>query len=156
MSGLVEQSLHVTIQDLPPVFVVYISCEVQQTTGNYSEQIRDGFQRIKDWIQQVGYDPSVLKVIGIPHTNDTQLVGYECALELPESISQYKEDIKTKLLPGGRYAILSLEKDSSTIGETIGRFFTEYVPAHQLTVDPQRPSYEVYYEYTMDFCVPIL
>ncbi len=51
---------------------------------------------------------------------------------------------------------LSLEKDSNTIGETIGRFFAEYMPQHQLIVDPQRPSYEVYYEHTMDFCVPIL
>lgn len=76
-------------------------------------------------------------------------------MELPEVISQHTEDVETKQLPGGRYAILSLEKDSSTIGETIGRFFAEYVPQHQLVIDTQRPSYEVYYERTMDFCVPL-
>jgi DNA gyrase inhibitor GyrI len=156
MSILTEQPLHVTIQDLTPVFIAYVSCQLQQATGSYNEQIRDGFQHIKDWARQCGYDPSALKVIGIPRTNGAQLVGYECALELPESISQDTEDIQTKQLPGGRYAILSLEKDSNTIGETIGRFFAEYVPQHQLIVDSQRPSYEVYYEHTMDFCVPIL
>lgn len=156
MSILTEQPLHVTIQDLTPVFIAYVSCQLQQATGSYNEQIRDGFQHIKDWARQCGYDPSALKVIGIPHTNGAQLVSYECALELPESISQDTEDIQTKQLPGGRYAILSLEKDSNTIGETIGRFFAEYVPQHQLIVDSQRPSYEVYYEHTMDFCVPIL
>ncbi len=155
MSVLTGQPLHVTIQDLMPIPVAYTSCQLQQATGSYSEQIRDGFQRIKDWAQQHGYDPSKLRAIGIPRTNDAQLVGYECALELPEVISQHTEDVETKQLPGGRYAILSLEKDSSTIGETIGRFLAEYVPQHQLVIDTQRPSYEVYYERTMDFCVPL-
>ncbi|MCF2971367.1 GyrI-like domain-containing protein [Synechococcus sp. Nb3U1] len=155
MSVFSGQSLHVTLQDLPPVFVVYISCQIQQTTGNYIEKIRDGFQRIKDWVQQHGYDPSALKVIGIPHTNDTQLVGYECALELTAAVSPNTGDISTKQLPGGRYAVLSLDKNSATIGETIGRFFTEYIPQHQLIIDSQRPIFEVYYEHTMEYCVPL-
>lgn len=156
MSVLSGHPLRVTIQDLMPIPIVYTSCQLQQATGSYNEQIRDGFQRIKDWARQCGYEPSAQKVIGIPRTNGAQLVGYECALELPEAIFQGKEDIQTKQLPGGRYAILSLEKDSNTIGETIGCFFAEYVPQHQLIVDPQRPSYEIYYEHTMDFCIPIL
>lgn len=123
MGTLTEQPLTVTIQDLMPIPIAYMSCQLQQATGSYSEQIRDGFQRIKDWARQHGYDPSNLRVIGIPRTNDAQLVGYECALELPAVISQHTKDVETKQLPGGRYAILSLEKDSSTIGETIGRFF---------------------------------
>ncbi len=155
MGTLTGQPLHVTIKDLMPVPIAYTSCELQQATGSYSEQIQDGFQRIKDWARQHGYDLSKRRVIGIPHTSDAQLVGYECALELPETISPPTADIQTKQLPGGRYAILSLEKDSSTIGETIGRFFAEYVPQHQLVIDPQRPSFEVYYERTMDFCVPL-
>jgi DNA gyrase inhibitor GyrI len=156
MNTFTEQPLRVIIQDLTPVFIAYVSCQLQQATGRYNEQIRDGFQQIKDWAQQRGYDPSALKVIGIPRTDGAQLVGYECALELPEIISQDTEGIQTKELPGGRYAILSLEKDSNTIGATIGRFFAEYVPQHQLIVDPQRPMYEVYYEQMMDFCVPML
>ncbi len=155
MSVHSEHPLHVTIQDLMPISIVYISCQLQQATGSYNEQIRDGFQRIKDWARQHGYDPSKRRVIGIPLTNDSQLVSYECALEFPEVISQHTEDVQTKQLPGGRYAILSLEKDSSTIGETIGRFFAEYVPQHRMIIDTQRPSYEVYYELTMDFCVPL-
>jgi DNA gyrase inhibitor GyrI len=138
-----------------PVPIVYTSCRLQQAAGSYNEQIRDGFQRLKEWARQHGYDPSKRRVIGIPLTNDAQLVGYECALEFPEVISQQTEDVQTKQLPGGRYAVLSLEKDSSTIGETIGRFFAEYVPQHRLVIDTQRPSYEVYYERTMDFFVPL-
>lgn len=156
MNTFTEQPLHVTIQDVTPAFIVYVSCQLQQATGRYNEQIRDCFQYIKAWVQRYGYDPSTLKVIGLPRTDGAQLIGYACARELPETISQDTEDIQIKQLPGGRYAILSLEKDSNTIGATIGRFFAEYVPQHQLIVDPQRPSYEVYYEQTMDFCVPIL
>ena len=154
MSIYVGQPLQVTIRDLPPTTIIYTSVLLQQMKGSYNDQIRDGFEKIKDWARRQGYDPSALKVIGIPHVNGTQLIGYECALEL-EIVSLNTEDVHTKQLPGGRYAILSLEKDSATIGETIGRFFAEYVPQHQLIVDPQRPNYEVYYEHVMDFCVPI-
>jgi DNA gyrase inhibitor GyrI len=154
MSISVGQPLQVTIRDLPPTTIIYTSVLLQQMKGSYNDQIRDGFEKIKDWARRQGYDPSALKVIGIPHVNGTQLIGYECALEL-EIVSLNTEDVHTKQLPGGRYAILSLEKDSATIGETIGRFFAEYVPQRQLIVDPQRPNYEVYYEHVMDFCVPL-
>jgi DNA gyrase inhibitor GyrI len=139
MNIYVVQPLHVTIRDLPPTTIVYTSVLLQQMKGSYNDQIRDGFENIKDWARQQGYDPSALKVIGIPNINAAQLIGYECALEL-EIAPLNTEDIHTKQLPGGRYAILSPEKDSATIGETIRRFFAEYVPQHQLTVDPQRPN----------------
>jgi DNA gyrase inhibitor GyrI len=139
MNIYVIQPLHVTIRDLPPTMIVYTSVLLQQMKGSYNDQIRDGFENIKDWARQQGYDPSALKVIGIPNINGAQLIGYECALEL-EIAPLNTEDIHTKQLPGGRYAILSLEKDSATIGETIRRFFAEYVPQHQLTVDSQRPN----------------
>lgn len=155
MSPMAEQPLSVAIRDLPPIPIAYTYCHLQQEAGDYNDQIRDGFQQVKDWAAQRGYDLSVLRVIGIPHVSEAQLTGYECGIELPETIQLSTEAIQTKQLSGGRYAILSLEKDSATIGETIGRFFAEYVPQHQLVIDSQRPSYEIYYESVMDFCVPI-
>lgn len=65
MGTLTGQPLKVTIQDLMPIPIAYMSCQLQQATGSYSEQIRDGFQRIKDWARQHGYDLSKLRVIGI-------------------------------------------------------------------------------------------
>jgi hypothetical protein len=47
-------------------------------------------------------------------------------------------------------------KNSATIGHNIGRFYSEYVPAHGLMLDPTRYSIEVYYPDTMDYCVPVL
>ena len=54
-----------------------------------------------------------------------------------------------------RYAVLSLVKVAATIGPTIGRFYSEYAPAHGLTPDDSRPPIEVYYAQTMDYCAPV-
>jgi hypothetical protein len=51
--------------------------------------------------------------------------------------------------------VLSLEKDSAAIGERIGQFFAEYVPQQKLILDATQPNYEVYYDQTMDYCIPI-
>jgi len=52
--------------------------------------------------------------------------------------------------------MVKIEKQSEIIGETIRRFFEEYVPNVNLQIDHSRPTYEVYWDTTMDFCVPIL
>ena len=149
------QALSVSIRDLLAVEVAYTSCRVEQAAGNFSDQIRDGFQAVKDWLIQQGYDISGLKVIGVPQVIDSQLKSYDCCVELLEPVQVSTETIQTKQLPGGQYAVLTLEKDSASIGDSIGRFFSEYVPEHQLVIDNDRPSYEIYYEHLMDFCVPI-
>jgi len=155
MSNPAKQAVSVSIQELLGVEVAYTSCRVEQAAGNFSDQIRDGFQAVKDWLIQQGYDISGLKVIGVPQVTEGQLKSYECCVELPEPVQVSTEIIQTKQLPGGQYAVLTLEKDSTSIGDSIGRFFAEYVPEHQLAIDNNRPTYEIYYEHVMDFCVPI-
>ena len=155
MSNPAKQAVSVSIRELLGVEVAYTSCRVEQAAGNFSDQIRDGFQAVKDWLIQQGYDISGLKVIGVPQVTEGQLKSYECCVELPEPVQVSTEIIQTKQLPGGQYAVLTLEKDSTSIGDSIGRFFAEYVPEHQLAIDNNRPTYEIYYEHVMDFCVPI-
>ena len=156
MNSKTEQSLSVSIRDLPAQEVAYAQCHMEQAAGNFSEQIKDGFQAVKDWATQQGYDLADLKVIGIPQVIDGQLKSYDCCVELPMPVPVNTETIQTKRLAGGQYAVLTLEKDSASIGDSIGRFFAEYVPQNQLSIDVTRPSYEIYYEHIMDFCVPIL
>lgn len=155
MSNQAGPALSVSIRDLLQVEVAYTRCHVEQATGNFSDQIRDGFQTVKDWVMQQGHNTFALKVIGVPQVIDGQLKSYDCCVELPEPVQVSNETIQTKQLTGGKYAVLTLEKDSAAIGDTIGRFFAEYVPEHQLVLDDSRPSYEIYYEHVMDFCVPI-
>lgn len=155
MSNEIGQALSVNVRDLLPLEVAYIHCHVDQSAGNFSDQIKDGFQAVKDWVEQQGFDLSSLKVMGVPQVINRQLISYDCCVELPRPVQVNTEIIQSKQLTGGKYAILTLEKDSATIGETIGRFFSEYVPQHQLTIDDRRPSYEMYSEHLMDFCVPV-
>lgn len=34
--------------------------------------------------------------------------------------------------------------------------YQEYVPQNRLQIDALRPTYEIYYESTLEYCVPIL
>jgi DNA gyrase inhibitor GyrI len=155
MNANPQQPLHVTIQDLPPFRVACFSCDLQLAPGQYSDQIRNGFQQIKAWASQRGLDLTRHRIIGIPYVRDEQLTGYDCCVELPEDVTIDDDSFHMNHVPGGRYAVLSIEKDSLAIGESIGRFFTEYVPEHRLVIDPSRSVYEVYGEACMAYCVPI-
>ena len=155
MTTEAQPSLQVHIQELPAHEVVCLTCQLDQTTGQFSTQIGEGFGQVKRWLEQHNQAVADRLVIGIPHVVGQQLVGYDCCVELPHIATPLPPGWQTKHLPEGRYAVLSLEKDSATIGERIGQFFAEYVPQHQLILDATRPSYEVYYAQTMDYCIPI-
>jgi DNA gyrase inhibitor GyrI len=94
--------------------------------------------------------------IGIPQVVDGQLVGYDCCIQVSDTIGNNFGEVKRMILQGGRYAILKLEKDSQTIGATIERFYAEYMPEHHLSQDTSKPAYEVYDLRTMEYCVPLL
>lgn len=147
--------LQVTIQDLPSLKVVCFSCNLRLAPGHFSDQTQSGFQRIKAWASQHGIDLARYRIIGIPHVCNEQLTGYDCCVELPEDVTADDNSFQTNHVPGGRYAVLSIKKDSTAIGEAIGRFFTEYAPAHCLVIDPSRSSYEFYDEIIMEYRVPI-
>jgi hypothetical protein len=52
MSNQAGHALSVRIRDLLQVEVAYPSCHVEQAAGNFRDQIRDGFQTVKDWVMQ--------------------------------------------------------------------------------------------------------
>jgi DNA gyrase inhibitor GyrI len=155
MTSEAQSSLTVHIRDLPPHELVCLTCQLDQATGQFSTQIGDGFGELKQWAAQQGATVAELLLIGIPHVTGRQLVAYDCCVQHQPSATSLPQGWQTKQLPGGRYAVLTLEKDSATLGQRIGQFFAEYVPQHQLTLDTTRPSYEVYYVQTMDYCVAI-
>ena len=155
MTTSAQPSLRVHIQELPAREVVCLTRQLEQASGQFSTHIGEGFEHVKRWIEQQGQAVAERLVIGIPHVVERQLIGYDCCVEFAHITTPLPHGWQTKQLLGGRYAVLSLEKDSATIGERIGQFFAEYVPQHQLILDATRPSYEVYYAQTMDYCVPI-
>lgn len=155
MSTSAQPSLRVHFQELPAREVVGLTCQLDQATGQFSTQIAEGFSQVKRWLEQHDQAAAERLIIGIPQVVERQLIGYDCCVEPAHIATSLPQGWQSKHLPGGRYAVLSLEKDSATIGERIGQFFAEYVPQYKLILDATRPSYEVYYAQTMDYCIPI-
>jgi DNA gyrase inhibitor GyrI len=136
--------------------VAYLTIQTSQTVGNFDHAIRNTFDQIKSWVREHGDIAENVPAIGIASVLDGKLQSYECCIPISENLSLDENSaLNVKSLPGGKYVIVKIEKQSEIIGETIRRFFEEYVPNANLQIDNSRPTYEVYWDTTMDFCVPI-
>ena len=149
-------TLSVSIKELPSVRVAYIEYKVGAEQGDMHNEIGGCFRRVQAWVSERGGDPFSLLNVGALNMVEGRLSSYECCVEIPEQVQSSSDGVGIKQLPGGRYAVLSIIKDPSIIGPSIGRFHQEYVPQHNLAKDGTRPTYEIYYEKTMEYCVPIL
>jgi DNA gyrase inhibitor GyrI len=150
-----DAPLSVSIRDLSPVHVAYIDCQVNVAEGGYSSEIGKRFQEVRTWVAGLGYDVNALLTIGVLKEADGQPSGYECCVQVPQAVTGGSGGIGIKELVGGRYAVVTVEKDPAIIGEAIRRFYQEYVPRNHVAIDGTRPTYEVYYESTLEYCVPL-
>jgi len=156
MSDHTANSLSVSIQELPAARVAYLDYEARAEQGDLYSEIHQCFQRVQRWVQGLGLDPFTLRHVGIPVVQDGRLSRYECCVEVPAHVQSGSDDIGIQELPGGRYAVVSMPKDPPVIGPSIGRFYQEYVPQNHIEIDGMRPTYEIYYESTMEYCVSVL
>jgi DNA gyrase inhibitor GyrI len=135
----------------------YIAYPANPEPGDFANQIRQVFQRLQTWVRALGYDPYTLLTIGVVKITDGRLSSYECCVQVPEEVQGGGSDeINFQDLPGGHYAVVAIEKDPVIIGDTIGCFYQEYVPQNHLQIDGARSTYEIYFQTTMEYCVPIL
>jgi DNA gyrase inhibitor GyrI len=150
-------SLHVSTIELTGWRVAYLTIQTSQAAGSFDHAIRNTFDQVKSWVRAQGGIADNVPAIGIASVLDGKLQSYECCIPISENLSADENSApNVKFLPGGKYAVVKIEKQSEIIGETIRRFFEEYVPNVNLQIDHSRPTYEVYWDTTMDFCVPIL
>ena len=156
MRDNVAASLSVSIRELPSVHVAYISYMAGDEPVDLHNEIGDCFRRVQTWVRERGYDPYATLTIGVPVLVASRLSSYECCIEVPEEVQGGSSGVGVKELPGGRYAVVSIEKAPSIIGDSIGRFYQEYAPQNALEIDGQRPAYEIYFASTMEYCVPLL
>jgi DNA gyrase inhibitor GyrI len=156
MGENIDGSFSVSIQELLPVHVAHVDYVPRREQADLYAEIHACFQRLQGWAQGLGLDPFTRLHVGIPVVQDGRLSRYECCLEVPPQVQTGRDDIRIKELPGGRYAVVSIAKDPAVIGDSIGRFYQEYVPQNRIEIDGARPTYEIYYESTMEYCVPIL
>ena len=148
-------ALSVAIKDLQPVHVARVDYLPGVEAGDMHELIHACFERIQAWMRSLGLDPMSFLHIGVPVLQDGQLMLYECCVQVPANLHTAPQEIRIKDLPGGRYAVLSMSKDPAIIGASIGRFYQEYIPDEGLGIDARRPTYEIYYDTTMEYCVAI-
>ena len=147
--------LNVTVRDLPAVHAACIRCPAQADQGQFSQAIREFFQKVQSWVKGLGHDPYKMLTIGVIYQAGGQLSHYDCCVQVPSGTSAGEGEIAIQDLPGGRYAVLAIPKDSAVIGPTIGRFYQEYLPQSGLQVDNLRLTCEIYFEHTMEYCVPL-
>ena len=149
-------SLSVSVKDLLSVHVACIQYKAGADQSNMHDQTGECFRRVQAWLRERGYDPMTQLTIGAINMVDGQPASYDCCVQVPEGVQSGSEGVDVKDLAGGRYAVLSMRKDPAVIGSTIGRFYQEVVPHNHLNIDGARSTYEIYYESTMEYCVPIL
>ena len=150
-----KKHLNVGIVDLTPVRVVHKLCIFPTTRNRPDKQIRKTFQNLREYVVLYGLDPDTLLHIGIPTIEDQEIVTYECCLEFPLPIENENEKFGQKTLPGGQYVVLRVEKKPQEIGNGIRQLYGDYIPDNQIVIDEMRPVYEIYYEDTMEYCVPV-
>lgn len=156
MSDSTAARLVVSIGELPPVHVAYIGCDLAAAGGDVAGEIRQHFQRVQAWVREQGHDPHSLWSIGALRTVAGRPSSYECCVQVPEEVQRGSAGVGIQELPGGRYAVVSIARDPAIIGRTIGHFHQEYIPQHDIQIDGSRPTLEIYYGRTMDYCVPIV
>lgn len=150
-----NDELSVVMRDLPPVRVAVLEYAAEGLAGEYSASIGVLFREVEGWLALRGYDTDRLRRYGVPFTEGETLRRYWCCIEAPAGLVANEGPVAVRELAGGRYAVLMLVKDAATIGQSIGRFYAEYVPTHGLTPDETRPPIEVYFPERMEYCAPV-
>ena len=142
--------LEVEIRNLPDLRVLHRLLLFPSNPLNPDKVIRPAFQELRRQVSACGLDPDTLLHVGVPEVVEGELVSYDCCLEFP-----LPESGRTRTLPGGRYAALSVEKTPAKIRPAIRSFRGDYLPDHGFVLNEDRPVYEIYYKDTLEYCVPI-
>ena len=157
MSDDTATSLSVSIKELPSVHVAYIAYPLKGEPGEFGE-IHECFQRVQAWVRERGYDPFSQLNVGALRSMDGRPSSYDCCVQVPGQVQSGSGDVEIQELPGGRYAVVRIRKDPAIIGDSIRRFYQDALraPQNKIEIDGQRPTYEIYFESTLEYCVPIL
>jgi DNA gyrase inhibitor GyrI len=145
----------VSITNLEPMHVASVDYRPGAAVGDLHDEIRRHFEWVAGWVAEQGHDVEAVPRIGVLHLVGGQLAEYECCVPVPEEVCADFGEVGVRDLAGGRFAVVTIEKDPALVGAAIGRFYEEYVPQSGIELDPTRPTYEVYYRDTMEYCVPV-
>lgn len=136
--------------------VVFRQCIFRHSHCNRPRMIQETFRYLREWSACMGMNPADLIEVGVPRSEDGRLTAYTCALEYPLPAIDEDAEVSLGELPGGRYAVLRVEKDPAHIEKAVLQLKTAHMPGHGLVQDPYRPVYEIFQGHELDYCVPLL
>jgi DNA gyrase inhibitor GyrI len=147
-----QSLLDVDIRNLLSLPVLYHACLLESTPRGVDRRIRRTFQGLRERASEYGLDPDSLLYVGIPEVVGGEAVSYTCCIEFPIPV----EDAGPRgTPPGGRYAVLTVDKVPAEIKKAIRALRGDYLLENDLIVDEDRRVYEIYFKNTLEYCVPI-
>jgi len=151
-----NQHLHIGTAAMEEIQVLSRRCVFPNPNASPDKKIRAAFKHLREAVSGFRFDPDSLLHIGIPVMDDQHLLTYDCCIEFPFPMDAPQSEIHQITLPGGPYIILRMEKKQPVIARSLRQFIGDYIPENEIIPDPDRPTLEIYYEHTMEFCLPIL
>jgi len=142
--------LEVEIRTLPALRVLHRLLLFPSSPVNPDKVIRPAFKDLRRRVSACGLDPDTLLHVGVPDVVEGELVSYDCCVEFP-----LPEAGAIRTLPGGRYAVLIVEKTPAKIRPAIHSFRGDYLADRGLLIDEDRPVYEIYSKDILEYCLPI-
>jgi DNA gyrase inhibitor GyrI len=142
--------LEVEIRTLPDLRVLHRLLLFPSNPLNPDKAIRPAFKELHRQVSACGLDPDTLLHVGVPDVVEGELVSYDCCIEFP-----LPKASPIRMLPGGCYAVLIVEKTPAKIRPAIRSFRGDYLADHGLVTDEDRPVYEIYFKDALEYCLPI-
>jgi DNA gyrase inhibitor GyrI len=147
--------LHVEIEQLEPMPVVFLKCTLGDHHWDHDKRIRETFEFIRQWAGCMRLNPEDLVQVGLPTLKDGQLTEYTCCLEYPLGYIDEHAEVNLGELPGGTYAVTRVDETSHGIGLDIRQMVEAYLQEQQLAQDPHRPIREIYHRHFTEYCIPL-
>lgn len=151
---ITQDYLNVSICTREPLRVIFRQCSFRDSLRNRSQCIQRTFDFLRQWSTCMGLNTAELIEVGIPVLEGDQLASYTCCLEYVLPTIDENADVSLGELPGGRYAVLRVEK--SHIEHAVWQLRSIYMPENGLVQDPHRPVYEVFNGHELEYCVPLV
>lgn len=134
-----RKSMHVRIENLPAYRIAYM-----RQIGSYGSNNIQLMQKLKKWAitRDLLTDTSI--ILGIAHDDPevtpSEKCRYDCCIVLSDKYDLEK-DMNEAMLPGGQYAIFSVEHTAEAIGKAWHEIFSIWLPDSSYQID-DRPLFE--------------
>jgi AraC family transcriptional regulator len=156
-----DHGMDVTIETFPCEPAVLL-----RHVGPY-ENVVDAYKRMFSWIGVSGMLGPDTKILGLSYDNPEQVAAeqlrYDVCFTTPALVTETPDDIRTEMLPGGRYAVYIHKGSYAGFSDAFQRLFCLWLPESGEEL-ADRPCVEWYLNDPMDtpeselltkLCIPL-